>query len=602
MPIDDRTVNFNLPLPSSDNFLFDDVERIRGAFAQIDHELHGLSSSLLGVGGNSASGSITLTSSSETIQSITPTESGNYVTLPDATTMNAGIPSFAIQNAGSHDLGIMDSAGKKLGWIRSGQTGIVGLVDNTAVNGVWVTVGIEKLGVTASKGFYSLTGMSSSFSMKAIAVDQNRTLILFGTTVLNAIVYDANTRSFGQPTVVIATINNSLIEGILASADKVLVLGATASDLCGVILSLSGTTIFPGPVGTRSTNIPDKMGMLVELGNSGTTFAFTQGRSSGPYAEICAISISNDTVAIGDTLALDRPTDKKSGLVLIPISESTVLSLNSDGINISAKPHSISGITVTPGSAALLTTTMPEFRWLVLPSGRVAVIYANLDKAHGAIISVTGMTASASDVVLGDYFGSSGFLSSGIATVVESGKVVVVNYSAAGSLSSNILTADSSGVAGAGTASIIQLNASPASFNIVSVSGDVISLSIGDDTSSVLINVDASGVSPVIDIVDSFSSTLSRQDFVAHAFDKDQFNYRINSLGNGSAKYAPNLTGSAVVLGYTSKRIFKVDSPVIRAMGWKTNLFGVSPSGNDLWVVSCGGPASAMIACLEAAE
>ncbi|SDH27820.1 hypothetical protein [Nitrosomonas sp. Nm132] len=601
MPIDDRTVNFNLPLPNSDNFLFNDVERIRGAFAQIDHELHGLSSSLLGIGGNSASGSITLTSSSETIQSITPTESGNYVTLPDATTMNAGIPSFAIQNAGSHDLGIMDSAGKKLGWIRSGQTGIVGLVDNTAVNGVWVTVGIEKLGVTASKGFYSLTGMSSSFSMKAIAVDQNRTLILFGATVLNAIVYDANTRSFGQPTVVIATINNGLIEGILASADKVLVLGATASDLCGVILSLSGTTIFPGPVGTRSTNIPDKMGMLVELGNSGTTFAFTQGRSSGPYAEICAISISNDTVAIGDTLALDRPTDKKSGLVLIPISESTVLSLNSDGTNISAKPHSISGITVTPGSAALLTTTQPEFRWLVLPSGRVAVIYANLDKAHGAIISVTGMTASASDVVLGDYFGSSGFLSSSIAAVIESGKVVVVNYSAAGSLSSNILT-DSSGVASAGTASIIQLNSGISGFNIVSVSGDVISLSIGDDNSFALINVDASGVSPVIGIVDTFSIALSRQNFIAYAFDKNQFNYRINSIGNGSTKYAPNLINAAVALGYTSKRIFKVDPPVIRAMGWTANSFGVSPSGNDLWIVSCGGAASAMIACLEAAE
>jgi hypothetical protein len=601
MTIDDRTVNFNLPLPNSDNFLFNDVERIRGAFAQIDHELHGLSSSLLGIGGNSASGSITLTSSSETIQSITPTESGNYVTLPDATTMNAGIPSFAIQNAGSHDLGIMDSAGKKLGWIRSGQMGIVGLVDNTAVNGVWVTVGIEKLGVTASKGFYSLTGMSSSFSMKAIAVDQNRTLILFGTTVLNAIVYDANTRSFGQPTVVIATINNGLIEGILASADKALVLGATASDLCGVILSLSGTTISPGPVGTRSTNIPDKMGMLVELGNSGTIFAFTQGRSSGPYAEICAISISNDTVAIGDTLALDRPTDKKSGLVLVPISESTVLALNSDGINISAKPHSISGTTVTPGSAALLTTTQPEFRWLVLPSGRVAVIYVDSNKTHGAIISVAGMTASASDVVLGDYVSSSGFLSSSIAAVVESGKVVVVNYAGSGSLSSNILT-DSSGVAGTGTASIIQLNAGGSGFNIVSVSGDVISLSIGDDTSSVLINVDASGVSPVMDIVDSFASVLTRQDFVAHAFDKDQFNYRINSLGNGSTKYAPNLMGSAVVLGYTSKRIFKVDSPVIRAMGWKTNLFGVSPSGNDLWVVNCGGTASAIIACLEAAE
>lgn len=600
MPIDDRTANFNFPLPNQANFLAEDVERIRGAFTQIDHELHGLSSSLLGTGGNSASGSITLTSSSETIQRITPTESGNYVTLPDATTMNTGIPSFAIQNAGPHDLGIMDSAGKKLGWIRSNQTGIVGLVDNSTVNGVWVTLGIEKLGVTAAKVFYSLTGVSSSFRMKAIAVDQNRTLILFGTTVLNAIVYDANTRSFGQPTVVIASIKNELIEGILVSTDKVLVLGATANDLRGVVLSLSGTAISVGSPGTRSTNIPDKMGMLVQLGNSGTTFAFTQGRSSGPYAEICAISINNDTVTIGDTLQLDCPTDSKSGLVLVPISESTVLALNGNSVNISAKIHSISGATVTPGSAALLTTNKSEFRWLVLPSGRVVIIYTDLNEMHGAIISVTGMTVSASDVVLGDYDGAN-FLVSSIAAVAESGKILVVNNADSGFLSANILT-DSSGVAGAETASVIHSPGGSGGFNIVSVNGDVISLSIGYDTVCALINVDVSGATPVMDIVDTFYSTLNRQNFVAQAVDNDQFNYRINSLGNGSAKYAPNLIGAGVSLGYTSKRIFKIDSPNLKAMGWATNLFGVASDGSDLWVVSSSGVASAIISRLEAAE
>ncbi|MCW5602575.1 hypothetical protein [Nitrosomonas sp.] len=601
MPIDDRTANFNFTLPNQANFLAEDVERIRGAFTQIDHELHGLSSSLLGTGGNSASGSITLTSSSETIQRITPTESGNYVTLPDATTMNTGIPSFAIQNAGPHDLGIMDSAGKKLGWIRSNQTGIVGLVDNSTVNGVWVTLGIEKLGVTASKVFYSLTGVTSSFRMKAIAVDQNRTLILFGTTVLNAIVYDANTRSFGQPTVVIASIKSGLIEGILVSTDKVLAIGATDNDLHGVVLSLSGTAITVGSPGTRSTNIPDKMGMLVQLGNSGTTFAFTQGRSSGPYAEICAISINNDTVTIGDTLQLDCPTDSKSGLVLVPISESTVLALNGNGINISAKLHSISGTTVTPGSAALLTTNKSEFRWLVLPSGRVVIIYTDLNKTHGAIISVTGMTVSASDVVLGDYDGGTApFLLSSIAAVAESGKILVVNNAGSGFLSANILT-DSSGVASAGTASVIHLGF-VIGFNIVSVNGDVISLSIGDDTVCSLINVDVSGVTPVMNIVDTFLSTLNRQSFVAQAVDNDQFNYRIKSLGNGSAKYAPNLIGAGVSLGYTSKRIFKIDSPNLKAMGWATNLFGVAPDGSDLWAVSSSGAASAIISRLEAAE
>lgn len=36
---DDRTTHLNLPLPHRDNFIFDDVERLREALIAIDAEL-----------------------------------------------------------------------------------------------------------------------------------------------------------------------------------------------------------------------------------------------------------------------------------------------------------------------------------------------------------------------------------------------------------------------------------------------------------------------------------------------------------------------------------------------------------------------------------
>lgn len=48
MPIDDRTVNINLPLPNKDNFLLEDVVRLRNALTAIDVAIKALDTTLLG--------------------------------------------------------------------------------------------------------------------------------------------------------------------------------------------------------------------------------------------------------------------------------------------------------------------------------------------------------------------------------------------------------------------------------------------------------------------------------------------------------------------------------------------------------------------------
>ena len=89
------------------------------------------------IGGTTASGSVTLTSSSAGAQSITPTANGQYVKLPDATTMSKGGLLFAIQNNSAYDLKIIDSANTTKGFIKGYETATVGLADNSTAAGVW---------------------------------------------------------------------------------------------------------------------------------------------------------------------------------------------------------------------------------------------------------------------------------------------------------------------------------------------------------------------------------------------------------------------------------------------------------------------------------
>ena len=83
-------------------------------------------------GGATASGSVTLTSSSAAGQYITSTAFNQTVTLPDATTMTKNPTVFTIQNAGQYPLKLLDNAGNKLGFIYPGITALIGLT--TAVN------------------------------------------------------------------------------------------------------------------------------------------------------------------------------------------------------------------------------------------------------------------------------------------------------------------------------------------------------------------------------------------------------------------------------------------------------------------------------------
>ena len=89
---------------------------------------------------NPMSASITLTSSSNRVQVLTPSAQDYTITLPDATTISAaGGPIFVLQNTvPQHPIAVMDSAGTNVGWVVADYESNVYLTSTASATGNWI--------------------------------------------------------------------------------------------------------------------------------------------------------------------------------------------------------------------------------------------------------------------------------------------------------------------------------------------------------------------------------------------------------------------------------------------------------------------------------
>jgi hypothetical protein len=102
---------------------------------------------------NPMSSNITLTSSSNRVQVLTPDAFNRRITLPDATTISAtGGPIFVIQNTVTwYPVAIMDSSGNNVGWVVSDYQSQVYLTSTASATGNWI---IKTGNPSADAGIY----------------------------------------------------------------------------------------------------------------------------------------------------------------------------------------------------------------------------------------------------------------------------------------------------------------------------------------------------------------------------------------------------------------------------------------------------------------
>lgn len=359
----------------------------------------GPTGSTAGAGGATASGSVTLTNASAGAQVITPTALGQYVTLPDATTMSEGAFCFNIENAGSYPYGVKDSAGTKLGWIYPGQSAVIGLADNSVAIGNWVTVPrLEP---------YALTLDSAGFVSNVVQqIDADRYLFLdYQSSNLIAVVYNKTTDQFGA----VATVRagaGAKHDVCAAAANQVLVCSTTTTAFEAVVLSISTLTVTVNTAATAtlagaisSHTLPN--GPL-RVAKTATGYACLYSRAPSNIG-LRGLTISGTTVTIGAETAVSA-TLGSNGVDLYTTTGDVVAAMYTTSTpSITCKPYTVSGTTLTGGTAATVAPNSPYMgkntACAALSSSTIFVMYPGNASNHvnTSVFSISGTTATVSN-------------------------------------------------------------------------------------------------------------------------------------------------------------------------------------------------------------
>lgn len=457
---------------------------------------------IIGSGGATASGSVTLTAASPAMQSITTTGHGQSVTLPDATTLPEGVTVFGIYNAGEYDLAIKNAAGAIKGFLRPFTSCFVGLSDNSTVAGVWAISGSQLFGVSARYDA-STTFADSGNTLVAVPLDADRTVVLFGGTTVYAIAHNKATNTWGTAVAVRTGIQGGRFAAIKCATDSVLVTTfASTPQLAAIVLSVSGTTITVNTAATASPSSNGGSGInLIQVGSS-----FIVGYAHGtPAGQIHAITISGTTPTIG--ASVNTNTGPTATPLLVALTATTFVAVYNNASGVYAKAYSVSGSTLTGGNEDSITgiSSFTLHRVALMPSGSVAVAYTKSSATFWVrLLTISGTTTSATEVqVASENMAIANFDWS----VCGTNKLAVVFANNAGVPIANVLT-DTSGTISLGTQVVIPRGSTSGcdtfcalSFGVNPARFFIASTTSGDGGAMMVVSVDANGASPVVSVV-----------------------------------------------------------------------------------------------------
>jgi len=550
-------------------------------------------------GSTSATGNLTLVASSAGAQTVTPSAPGWYVTLPDATTCDLGAGLFVVHNAGNYDYGIKNASGTQLGWIRPGKVAVVSLSGKSTAAGTWIISNLEKVGITAQLVNTSVTNTSTA--IKRVVIDSNRTCLVFSSTNLYAVVFDASTASWGS----VATVRTGITTGtpfaaILSATNQVLVVSFNSTTAMeAVTLSIDATTGITVNSGTKGTaTLAGNFAGMGQLKAVGSSFVVAYGRDTTTSA-IRAISISGTTPTIGSEQSATSASGVNSSPTIYTMSSSVVLAIELTSSTLYAKPWTVSGSTLSAGTEATTSTSASNYRSQAMGSGNIAVFHLNTS-FKGAIVSVSGTVAAISVATLSSAVTPANAVSTFDTIAVSNTKLCVVYTGGSSTVGINHLI-DTSGTASAGTelTQAVKNNVSAgAGISAIGLSGSICTFFLAASTVGVVINIDSSGTSPSLtSLVQSMASSI------VPASVPDLWNVRsYQNIIGGNTLYT---VGTSTTVGQVESLVANSASistmhvpPFIAANGSS----GASGASNETWLINTVSSSTGITLCrVEAA-
>ena len=348
--------------------------------------------------------------------------------------VNGTTPSVTLAANGAIGVGSSPSYGT------SGQALISG---GSSAAPAWGTVSTGVLGTNLSNVDYSLTtstalagSSGSNIFMQAVSLDgTSELMILSSDSSAHAVVYNTSTSTFGTPALV-RTANLSSTQYVaIAKISSTAVLVCTnisgGTEVETVVLTVSGSTITVGtPVNTSLASSSDFILSNTRLVAVGSSFVLNYYNTSGTTPKFRAITVSGTTPTVGSELALTGGGTNSAMHHSYAYNSSVLLSFSmTNSSTVYAYPISVSGTTLTAGTAATAVTNQSSFATSALSTGRFLLLRSQSSGVYTALVSVAGTTATITDAVqlltAGTWypqiqvFSNKAFIASGISTSDE---------------------------------------------------------------------------------------------------------------------------------------------------------------------------------------
>ena len=235
---------------------------------------------------------------------------------------------------------------------------------------------------------------------RAITLDSDRELlILAGTGGVHACAYNRTTDTMGAA-VLVRTEPGVRVDAVAhaAGADKALIVSLPISTtaLQAVVLTVSGLTVTVGTAETATLAGNYTQGTLSSVPfGTGCAIGYTRATST---TGMRAITVSGAAATIGNELNIGSSAWSHA---LTVIDASRILTLTANGTLLNVLPVSVSGSTLTAGTAATTACTGAFLSAGVLSTGRFAVAYlSSANVTSGAVIDVPSTTATLTTAVL----------------------------------------------------------------------------------------------------------------------------------------------------------------------------------------------------------
>lgn len=247
---------------------------------------------------------ITLTSSSDQVQSVSMTATNKAVILPNATTLTEGVAVFQIVNSGANVFSIKNADSAILASVSPGQSVLLTLVDNSTSAGKWANA-ITYFS-TSMPAFGVSSSGSASADLRIAALSSSLVVIGYDDGASNAYLIAASisgsTVTWGSPVSVLNTSGASInvIQGMSSTQGFVgysYYSGGNSANYCRGF-SVSGTTITLGTQTTLQSNSLNVPCVVTGAYTQGGYCVFTyRGYSYNGY--IRTATISGTTLTLG---------------------------------------------------------------------------------------------------------------------------------------------------------------------------------------------------------------------------------------------------------------------------------------------------------------